>query len=147
MKSRIFAALAALLAAAGCVQTQELPLAANVYRLETSSSGMGAGSRVQQETMRRAAELTLGKGYTHFVLTEAAMQTGARHVGNTPVYANTTANVYGRTGYAQTTYSGGQPIYASTVNAGVTVVMFGASDKPDNALDAAQILAELKKKG
>ena len=144
MKTRL-ATLAAMLAVAGCVQTQELPLAANVYRLESSGSGLIGASRVPTEILRHAAELTISKGYTHFVLTNAGMQSGARQIGNTPINGSTTANVYGNTGYANTTIYGGQPVYAKTARAGVTVIMYVTGDMPENALDAAQVLAELKK--
>ena len=144
MKTRL-ATLAAMLAVAGCVQTQELPLAANIYRLESSGSGLFGASRVPTVILRRAAELTISKGYTHFLLTDAGMQSGSRQIGNTPVYGSTTASVYGNTGFANTTVYGGQPIYAKTAQAGVTVVMYVSGNMPDNALDATQVLAELKK--
>ena len=143
MKTQL-AAWAAMLAVAGCVQTQEMPLAANVYRLESSGSGLIGASRVPTATLQRAAELTISKGYTHFLLTDAGMQSGARQIGNTPIYGSTTANVYGSTGFANTTIFGGQPIYARTARAGVTVVMYGVDDRPENALDAAQVIADLK---
>ena len=140
-----FVAWAAMLAVAGCVQTQEMPLAANVYRLDSSGSGLIGASRVPTVTLRRAAELTISKGYTHFVLADAGMQSGARQIGNTPIYGSTTANVYGNIGSANTTIHGGQPIYARTARAGVTVVMYAGGDKPGNSLDAAQVLADLSK--
>ncbi len=51
---------------AGCVGTEELPLAPNMVRLDINGS---AAPFVREATLRRAAELTLESGYSAFRLT------------------------------------------------------------------------------
>ncbi len=96
-----YASAAVLLALAGCTSTQEIPLSANRVQLEVSGTGrLGAGA-VPQQTLRRAAEVTLREGYTHFVLESPQTQTGRVFAG--------------------VTY--GQPMLATTRTNSVTVVM------------------------
>lgn len=101
----------------GCIQTQELPLAQNVSRLETTGVGASAASRTGQATLQKAAEITLARGYTHFVLTNADLASGVRVVS---IWDD-------------------DPIYARTSRAGVTVVMYTAGNRPGNAFDARKI--------
>ena len=56
---RILIALAFSLAIAGCVSTQEMPLAPNEVRFDTHAAGALFTGQVASVTMRRAAELTL----------------------------------------------------------------------------------------
>lgn len=58
---------------AGCVSTGEIPLAPNLVRLDTHAPFT---SEAASQTMRRAAELTLQNGYTHFRLTPMYWTTG-----------------------------------------------------------------------
>lgn len=141
---RFAAGLTALLAA-GCVQTSELPLAANVYQLEAEGRGLLGAARTDREISKRAAEITLEKGYSHFILANASAQRDTRYAGSTPGFANTTVNVAGSSAFATTTYSSGIPIYSSSKNTSVTVVMFRADDpEAANAIDAAAYLASLE---
>jgi hypothetical protein len=68
MRKSIVAAAALLLGApmAGCLATQELPLAPNMVRLDINGS---MAPFVDKATLRRAAELTLESGYSAFRLT------------------------------------------------------------------------------
>ena len=61
-----------------CVSTQELPLAPNVVQLDTHASGALFTGQATTQTMRRAAELTLQNGYTHFRLENAQMSQGSQ---------------------------------------------------------------------
>src|SRR5271165_2459145 len=65
----------------GCVSTQELPLAPNVVRLDTHASGRLFVGQATSQTMRRAAELTLQNGYSHFRLEDAQMSRGSQFAG------------------------------------------------------------------
>lgn len=139
------------LLAAGCIRTQELPLAPNVVRLDTQASGLLFSSFAATQTLRRAAELTLQNGYSHFRLEQADLSQGSQVAG---VYSQSqgmasgqyngmaTGNFY--TGNASAIYSGGgfaRPIYRPTASVGVTVIMFHA-DEPGakGAFDAAEVL-------
>lgn len=139
------------LALLGCISTQEMPLAPNVVRLDTQASGLLFTGQTVPQTMRRAAQLTLEAGYTHFRLEQASSQQGselatvitdarARGVGTGTAerYGNTvTLNTEtSLTGSATTT-----PIYRRTSNVGVTVIMLKPGDPGiGNAFDAAEIL-------
>lgn len=141
--------LAALLATslAACATTSELPLAPNVVRLDTQASGLLFTSAAGAITMKKAAQITLARGYSHFRIEQASMATGSRVTG---VYANTTG--WGSTSFSGNTASstfGGSTIYtpmrAPTANVGVTVVMFRANEAgAKGAWDAAYVL---KKQG
>jgi hypothetical protein len=127
----------------GCVSTQEMPLAPNMVRLDTHASGaLFAGSATSQ-TMKRAAELTLQNGYTHFRLENAEMSQGSQLAG---VYSSGTGTAYA-TGYGYSAFATGSSngfsttIYRRTADVGVTVVMFHAKEPgAKNAFDAAAIL-------
>jgi hypothetical protein len=69
---RLKAAIVAMVSAvaAGCVSTQETPLAPNMVRLDVAPSG---APFIREATLRRAAELTLRNGYSAFRLTPIYM--------------------------------------------------------------------------
>lgn len=107
----------ALLALGGCVSSQEIPLSANTYRLEVSGSGRIGAGNVPNQVLKKAAALTVSKGYTHFVLIDADTQTGRTFAG----------------------YSSVGPMLATTRSSAVTVVMYRPGQNA-NALEAATIL-------
>jgi len=100
IKVLIGAALSGMLA--GCVSTSEIPLLANVWQLETEGRGSIGSSIAQQQTLKRAAELTRREGYTHFVLADPEASNSAQVVGRTPVYATTRSSTFGNFGTATT---------------------------------------------
>ena len=128
-----------------------MPLAPNVARLDTQASGLLFGGQATSQTMRRAAELTLQNGYSHFRFEQAELSQGSQLAG---VYSQTqgtasgqangmtTGNVY--TGNASATYSGtglATPIYRRTTSVGVTVIMFHENEPgAKGAFDAAEVL-------
>lgn len=122
-----------------CVTTQEMPLAPNMVRLDTRASGLLFTGQTVPQTMRRAAELTLQAGYTHFRLEQASSAQGARLAG---VMSN--ANVSGTYGggyYNATGFGSATPIYAPTASAGATVIMLKPGDAGiENAFDAVDML-------
>lgn len=133
--------IAAALLVSGCIRTTEMPLAANVVRIQTEAHGALFTGQTQKQTMRKAAELTLARGYTHFKLTDTSMESGQEFVGMTSSTANTTYDRRGRTVYGNTTYTPGVPMYDETATAGATVVMYRAGEPgAADALDAAEIL-------
>ena len=140
---KLSAALLLSVGVGGCVSTQEMPLAPNVVRLDTHASGALFAGQATGQTMRRAAELTLQNGFSHFRLEDAQMSHGSQFAG---VYSSGTGTAFATAsgnGAFTTGYSSGfsTPIYRPTTDVGVTVVMFHA-DEPGakNAFDAAAVL-------
>lgn len=139
--------LAGLLVLQACATTSEMPLAPNVVRLDTQASGLLYTGSAPSITMKKAAETTLRRGYTHFRLEQAATSSGRRVAGvignssgtmQATAYGNMASGTYTGTSYAT-------PVYAPTANIGVTVVMFRAGEPgARGAWDAADVL---KKQG
>jgi hypothetical protein len=123
----------------GCVSTQEMQLAPNVVRLDTSAKGQMFVDQAGDATLKRAAEETLKNGYEFFRLEQAQMGQGSQFVG-TSTYG--TASVYGSS-YGATAYGSGfaTPMYAATSEIGVTVVMFHPDEAgAKGAFNAAEVL-------
>jgi len=134
-------ALALGLSIAGCVSTQEMPLAPNVVRLDTQASGLLFTGQATGQTMRRAAELTLQNGYSHFRLEQAQVSQGSELAG---VYSSGSASIYGN-GYGASGFGNGfsTPIMRPTASVGVTVVMFHTDEAgAKGAFDAKAVLAK-----
>ncbi|QND53118.1 hypothetical protein HB779_15315 [Phyllobacterium sp. 628] len=143
---RIFIGVISLFITA-CATTSEMPLAQNMVRLDTQASGLLFVGSAPSMTMKKAAEATLKRGYTHFRLEQASTSQGHTLAGiQTYGSGMASANVYGNTAYG--TYTGqsfARPVYAPTANVGVTVVMFKAKEPgARGAFDAADVL---KKQG
>lgn len=135
--------LGIVLAASGCIRTQELPLAPNVVRLDTHASGLLFAGQAAPQTLRRAAELTLQNGYSHFRLEQANVSQGSQLSG---VYSNSTGSAYG-TAYGQSVVMNANasgfstPLYRPTSDIGVTVVMFHANERgARGAFNAVEVL-------
>ena len=132
-------------ASSGCVSTQEMPLAPNIVRLDTQASGGLFVGQAAGQTMRRAAELTLQSGYSHFRIENAQMSQGTQFAG---VYSSGTGSAFA-TGYGNAAFASGYssgfstPIYRPTADVGVTVVMFHAGEAgAKGAFDAKAVLAK-----
>lgn len=131
------------IALAGCATTSEMPLAPNVVRLDTEARGALFTGSAGAITMKKAAEATLARGYTHFRLDQASTSSGTRFAGMTSnTFGQATATGFGNTAYG--TYSGttiSSPVYAPTRSIGVTVIMFHANEPgAQGAFDAAEVL-------
>lgn len=146
MKLQIAAAFAASMCLSGCVSQSEMALSNNVYKIDVDAQGLISMAMAKGQIQQRVAELTLAKGFTHYIIQAAGTQNSTIYAGHTPVYGNTTVNVFGNTAYANTTYTGGQPINIPTSQTSVIVTMFKAPDVPASAIDAAQVLAASKTK-
>ncbi|WP_018900315.1 hypothetical protein [Rhizobium sp. 2MFCol3.1] len=147
MKLKFIGATLLSVALASCATTSEMPLAPNMVRLDTQASGLIFTSAAGAITMKKAAEATIKRGYTHFRLEQAQTASGSRFVGmNTYGSGTAQASVYGNTAYGS--YSGSTfstPVYAPTAQIGVTVIMFRANEAgARGAFDAADVL---KKQG
>lgn len=147
MRAAVFllGAIGPLLAA--CYSMSEMQLAPNVYRVETDASGLLFAGKSGQQTLKRAAELTLQNGYTHFKIADASLTTGSQFVGYTPSYVSgqATATQFGNTTqvYGNGWVNNGTAIHKPTSKAAATVIMFKANDP--NAADAFDAAAVLKK--
>ncbi len=118
-----------------------MPLAPNVVRLDTQASGLLFTGQATGQTMRRAAELTLQNGYSHFRLEQAQVSQGSELAG---VYSSGSASIYGNASGASGFGSGfSTPIMKPTASVGVTVVMFHADEAgAKGAFDAKAVLAK-----
>lgn len=139
--NRLLLLAAATVALAACVNTEEMPLAPNVVRLDTQASGALFVGQAPKATLRRAAELTLQNGYTHFRFEQATMGQGSELSG---VYSSGSASAFGNASSASVYGSGfSTPIYRHTENVGVTVVMFHANEPgAKGAFVASQVLQQ-----
>lgn len=137
---RLLLSLVLALAVSGCVTQNELALSRNVYKLDIDARGSFAMEDAAQSTQRRAAELTLSKGYTHYIIADANSERGSEVVGMTPWMSRTTSDVRGSTTYRNTYHYGG-PIVEERSRTTLIVVMFTPMDAPPDALDARQVLA------
>jgi hypothetical protein len=136
--------LAALMLA-GCISTQEMPLAPNVVRLDTQSRGLLFTGQTVPQTMRAAASATLQRGYTHFKFADASLQQGSVVTGTVGSSDTTMSGTYGH-GFMNanaTTFGSTGVVRAPTATAAATVVMFHANQpEAQGAFDAAQILKQ-----
>lgn len=121
MKNVALAVLVSV-ALAGCVSTQEMPLAPNVVRIDTKAGGLLFAHRAVPETMRAAARATLERGYTHFIMQDANLAQGSSYVG-------TISNVNGTYGNGSySAYGSSTAIRSPQASSAATVVMFRAND-------------------
>jgi hypothetical protein len=146
MRSLVVFALVVLISA--CTRTAEMQLAPNVVRLDTQSSGLLFVDGAGDATLKRAAEVTLANGYTHFRLEQASMQQGNRLAGvSSQSQAQATVTSIGNTAYGSGFGTGfATPVYTPTANIGVTVVMFRAGEPgAESAFDAAEVLRRIRR--
>jgi hypothetical protein len=122
------AALIAI-ALAGCITTQEMPLAPNIVRIDTQAGGYLFTGQTVPTTMRAAANATLQRGYTHFKFAEAGVQQGSVVTGAMGSY---------NSGFATTNV-----VRAPTASAVATVIMFHANEPgAQGAFEAEQVLKQ-----
>lgn len=142
-----FAYLAAVLLVTGCATTNEMPLAPNMVRIDTHAQGALFAGSAGTVTMKKAAEATIKRGYTHFRLEQATTSQGRQLAGvNTSNSGSFNGTAYGRNVYGTYNSTGfATPIYAPTASAGATVIMYRANEAgAKGAWNAAEVL---KKQG
>lgn len=143
MKKHFLAVVGLACGLTACATTSEMPLAPNMVRLDTNARGLIFTSAAGAITMKKAAEATVRRGYTHFQLAQASTSQGSQLVGVTGQSSGYgQVNVYGNTAYG--TYTGNSfaaPVYAPTASIGVTVIMFHANEAgAKGAFNAAEVL-------
>ena len=130
---------------AGCISTQEMPLAPNVVRIDTQARGLLFTGQTVPQTMRAAAKATLDRGYSHFKFAEAGLSQGSQVAG---VVGNSSSNFNGSYGYGNlsgnsNTFGSATVVRAPTANAAATVIMFHANEPgARGAFDAQQVLKQ-----
>lgn len=151
----------ASLSLAGCISTQEMPLAPNVVRIDTQSRGLLFTGQTVPTTMRAAAKATLDRGYSHFKFADAALQQGsvvAGTVGSSSTtgsgssmttvngnygggFMNANATTFGSANAS--TFGSTTVVRAPTAAAAVTVIMFRANEPgAQGAFEAEQVLKQ-----
>ena len=136
---KFWVACAALLCAA-CVQTTERPLSSNVYQISAEGSGAISAVLTERDLLKRVAELTLEQGYTHFVLSNAERETRPAPGGFTTFPGSPTYTEPGNTVTASRPPGLASPTYRPVKTVSVIVVMYNDTDKPKDALAAADYL-------
>ena len=124
------------LAVAGCTvepQTSETQLSRDTWQLRVGVAGAVNRGTSTDILFRRAAELTLEQGYTHFLLSAPQTDSSVTTVGYTSYYS---------TGYG---IGGGDPINVYRETSVVVIRMSRSSS--GGALDAASVLSSLEQKG
>ena len=138
---RLIVTICAALSLAGCISTQEMPLAPNVVRIDTQSSGLLFTGQTVPQTMRAAANATLQRGYSHFKFADAGMNQGSMVTG---VVGGSNTNYSGGYRYGNVnSFGSASVVRAPTAAAAATVIMFHASQpEAQGAFDAAQVLQQ-----
>ncbi len=128
-----------------------MQVAPNVYRLETNAQGLLFVGQSGKETLKRAAELTIQRGYTHFIFADAGYETGSKVAGVIPgrTYGNTTVsgysygNTFNATAYGSSYSTPSTVVRAPTEKVSVTVVMLRPGESGfEQAFDAEAVLKE-----
>lgn len=133
------------LALAGCISTQEMPLAPNVVRIDTQSKGFLFTGQTVPQTMRTAAKATIDRGYSHFKFSDSSMNQGSVVAG---VVGSSNSNFNGNYGNGfvngnASTFGSSSVVRAPTASAAATVVMFHANEAgAQGAFDAEQVLQQ-----
>jgi len=160
---RLVVTICAALSLAGCLSTQEMPLAPNVVRIDTQAKGLLFTGQTVPQTMRAAAKATLDRGYSHFKFTDASLQQGSMVAGtvgssSTNVVGSSATTVNGSYGGGfmsanaatagtanATTFGSTSVIRAPTAGAAATVIMFHANEPgAQGAFDAEQVLKQFE---
>lgn len=114
---------------AGCVSTQEMPLAPNSVRIDTRADGMLFTGQVVPKTMTAAARATLARGYTHFTFSDTKLQQSSELAG----ISGASSGSFRYTSFDR----------APTASSAATVIMFHANDpEAKNAFNAEDVLRQ-----
>jgi hypothetical protein len=129
----------------GSVGYSDLQLTPNLYRVSFSGSTASTRDDVEKYLLRRAAEVTLQTGHTHFVLRDRDTERDINYYGNNylggPGYYYPYGSWYGNyPGWA------GDGWRANTYSSYAEVVMFNSDEAARNpqAIDALKLLQRLE---
>jgi hypothetical protein len=124
--NKVILALSSLPFLAACTTTNTVPIAPDVFRLDTQASGLLFTGSAGSDTLLKAAEITGQRGYTHFKILDGASGAGT-------AYAGTTVNMIGNTMFAN-------PNYTPTQNVSVVVQMLNSPQQ--GAWSVAEVIAK-----
>ncbi len=131
---------------AGCVDVTHSQLRPDMWLVQTEDHGAGERA-VGKAILKRAAELTLKNGYTHFTLIQGPTEEKLTIGGTTPVNAGTFFMPLPNGPPPIATYTGGMPLYIATKKKIAVVNLLRASDEESkSAYDAKDVLSRLQKK-
>lgn len=106
---------------------RDVQLSENSFRITVEANGYTSKSQAADLALLRAADLTLEKGFKHFVVVDSADQShGMNYTTPTTTTMNITGNKFGATGTAQT--YGGQTFYIAFPTPVLTILTF--KEKP-----------------
>ncbi|MBS9476684.1 hypothetical protein [Ancylobacter radicis] len=118
-----------------------MQVAPNAYQIETNAGGLIFMGQAGPQALKRAAELTIAKGYTHFRLAGAGIETGSQVTGIIPGQTRAQATVVGNTVYGSAYTAPATVVRGPTERVTATVLMFHSTDpEAEGAFDAAQVL-------
>jgi hypothetical protein len=137
MKKLCVLALVALLAACATAYQpysyfggggyKDVQLSENSFKITVEANGYTSKSQAADLALLRAADLTLEKGFKHFVIVDSADQSyGMNYTTPTTTTVNVTGNKFGAIGTAQT--YGGQTFYVAFPTPVLTILAF--KEKP-----------------
>ena len=117
----------------------------NTWKVTFEGNGYTSKTRTENFAMRRAAEITLREGYTHFLITDSDtyVKTSMHTI---PQSSRTTGTVsdYGNFQYADTIYYGGQTYTVSKPSTNSYFVLVGETQANEiNSLNGLVFNAEL----
>lgn len=102
---------------------KDVQLSENSFRITVEANGYTSKSQAADLALLRAADLTLEKGFKHFVVVDTADQShGMSYTTPTTTTINITGNKFGATGTAQT--YGGQTFYVAFPTPVLTILTF-----------------------
>jgi hypothetical protein len=124
--NKAYLALLALPFLANCTTTNTVPIAPDIFRLDTSASGLLFTGSAGSDTLLKAAQITSQKGYSHFKILDGGSQSGSTYAGSS---IGRVGNVF---------YS--SPSYAPTQDVSVVVQML---NKPaQGAWSVTEVIAQ-----
>ncbi len=122
----------------------ETQLSENMFKVNFRGSGFTSRERVNDFNLLRCAELTKQNDYNYFVIIGNSEHTNVS-TSTMPTYTKTKVSVYGNTGEARSTTTGGQTITFRKPSNSNTIVCY--KDKPEGiSYNAGFIIKSIKKK-
>ena len=125
---------------------KEYQLNRDTYAIGFSGNGYTSSGTAYEYTLRRAADLTIAKGFKYFIIKKSVSDV-SRSSYTTPIQSNTTSNynahAFGNfgsiNGESNTTITGGNTYITERPTTGIIIQMLRYNDH--GALDAAIILS------
>lgn len=124
-------------------------LDSDTARVSYSGNAFTSRDNVENNMLRRCAEVTIQRGYEYFmIITGDTSPTYSSYTspGTYNQYTNTNVNVYGNTGYAtSTTYGSYRPGQTTTYKKyeSTAIIKMFNGEKPFSAYNAREILRNL----